>query len=321
MAVAPRSVVPEQQQRSGASECRAEHMQYFMDLGLDRDTAALLYRAERLQEKGQLRQALPYFQEVLATNPDCIEASVSVKMITKLLKDTKEEIHIEPQPRQIPQDRRSTRKRLGRRERHALRSSPATAAVAHVCPQQLQNSCPTPAAKAVVARQPSETAVVAKHSSPRALMATNTDRKTESVTTTTPSSALASACRKSIPQPHELAMLRALHGATGEFCPSAPQDRAIAEGQQVMREQAPTIDLMDVVDGTDKDGAHWEASTVNALRCTLGAALGRSNVPFRDWAQLVNTGQEKDKTALSSLPAAVEQPIVAEVPQDGQVLV
>lgn len=36
-----------------------EHIAYFTEeLGLDAGTAALLYRAERLQEKGQLRLAL-----------------------------------------------------------------------------------------------------------------------------------------------------------------------------------------------------------------------------------------------------------------------
>jgi hypothetical protein len=39
-------------------------------LGLDGGTAALLIRAERLQEKGQLRQALKYYEVVLLACPD-----------------------------------------------------------------------------------------------------------------------------------------------------------------------------------------------------------------------------------------------------------
>jgi hypothetical protein len=46
-------------------------------LGLDRGTAALLIRAERLQEKGQLRQALKYYEVVLSASPECPEAVVN----------------------------------------------------------------------------------------------------------------------------------------------------------------------------------------------------------------------------------------------------
>jgi hypothetical protein len=45
-------------------------------LGLDGGTAALLVRAERLQEKGQLRQALKYYEVVLSACPECPEAVV-----------------------------------------------------------------------------------------------------------------------------------------------------------------------------------------------------------------------------------------------------
>jgi hypothetical protein len=46
-------------------------------LGLDEGTAALLVRAERLQEKGQLRQALKYYEVVLLACPECPEAVVN----------------------------------------------------------------------------------------------------------------------------------------------------------------------------------------------------------------------------------------------------
>jgi hypothetical protein len=46
-----------------ASSSRTERINYLNNvLGLDRGTAALLVRAERLQEKGQLRQALKYYE-------------------------------------------------------------------------------------------------------------------------------------------------------------------------------------------------------------------------------------------------------------------
>lgn len=65
---------------------RAEQMSYLMrELGLDRASARLLYRAERLQEKGQLEQALRYFAQVLATRPDCEEAAVNSRMIREML--------------------------------------------------------------------------------------------------------------------------------------------------------------------------------------------------------------------------------------------
>ena len=65
-----------------SASSRSEHMAYLMgDLNLDRSTAALMYRAERLQEKGQLQQALRSFERVLATKPDCEEAAVNARMI------------------------------------------------------------------------------------------------------------------------------------------------------------------------------------------------------------------------------------------------
>ena len=68
---------------------RSQHMAYLMnDLDLDRATAALMYRAERLQEKGQLQQALNYFERVLAMRHDCEEASVNARMIREQLAET-----------------------------------------------------------------------------------------------------------------------------------------------------------------------------------------------------------------------------------------
>ena len=68
-----------------STSSRSEHMAYLMgDLNLDRATAALMYRAERLQEKGQLQQALKYFERVLATC-HCEEAAVNARMIREQL--------------------------------------------------------------------------------------------------------------------------------------------------------------------------------------------------------------------------------------------
>lgn len=65
-----------------STSSRSEQMAFFMeDLNLDRPTAMLMYRAERLQEKGQLRQALRYFEQVLSAKPDCEEARVNARMI------------------------------------------------------------------------------------------------------------------------------------------------------------------------------------------------------------------------------------------------
>ncbi|CAJ1458320.1 unnamed protein product [Effrenium voratum] len=68
-----------------SASSRSEHMAYLMnDLSLDRATASLMYRAERLQEKGQLQQALKYFERVLATQ-HCEEAAVNARMIREQL--------------------------------------------------------------------------------------------------------------------------------------------------------------------------------------------------------------------------------------------
>jgi len=61
------------------------------DLNLDRPTAMLMYRAERLQEKGQLQQALRYFDQVLAVKPDCEEAAVNARMLREELADQRQQ--------------------------------------------------------------------------------------------------------------------------------------------------------------------------------------------------------------------------------------
>jgi len=69
-----------------STSSRSEHMAYLMnDLSLDRGAAAMMYRAERLQEKGQLQQALRYFDRVLASHPTCEEAAVNARMIREQL--------------------------------------------------------------------------------------------------------------------------------------------------------------------------------------------------------------------------------------------
>eukprot|EP00931_Biecheleriopsis_adriatica_P115839 TRINITY_DN91595_c0_g1_i1.p1 TRINITY_DN91595_c0_g1~~TRINITY_DN91595_c0_g1_i1.p1 ORF type:complete len:215 (-),score=40.62 TRINITY_DN91595_c0_g1_i1:108-752(-) len=66
---------------SGASS-RNDTLQYLKkEYGLDDIHAKILYRAERLQEKGQVDQALTYFQAVLAAYPMCKEAEINVRMI------------------------------------------------------------------------------------------------------------------------------------------------------------------------------------------------------------------------------------------------
>jgi hypothetical protein len=65
---------------------RSEHMAYMKEeLGLDHPTASMLYRAERLQEKGQLKQALQYFNKVLANSPDCTEAVENARMVAEMI--------------------------------------------------------------------------------------------------------------------------------------------------------------------------------------------------------------------------------------------
>ena len=69
---------------------RFEHMAYLrQELGLDTATAALLYRAERLQEKGQLQQSLKYYERVLRGKPDCTEAKENARMVSEELEERK----------------------------------------------------------------------------------------------------------------------------------------------------------------------------------------------------------------------------------------
>jgi len=57
------------------------------ELGLDAATATLMYRAEQLQENGQLQEALGYFEEVLGAKPDCTEAAVNARMLKTQLSE------------------------------------------------------------------------------------------------------------------------------------------------------------------------------------------------------------------------------------------
>lgn len=64
----------------------AEQMTYFRDeLGLNPPAAHLLYTAERLQGKGQLKQAHKYYLKVLQSNPNCTEALENDRMVTEML--------------------------------------------------------------------------------------------------------------------------------------------------------------------------------------------------------------------------------------------
>lgn len=64
---------------------RSENLHYFKtELGLDDTYARLLMRAERLQEKGEIAQALTYFQKVLDAYPECNEAKINIEMIQRM---------------------------------------------------------------------------------------------------------------------------------------------------------------------------------------------------------------------------------------------
>jgi tetratricopeptide (TPR) repeat protein len=72
---------------------RMEQMAYLTEvLGLDANTAMLLYKAERLQEKGQYKLALKYFKTVLQAKPDCKEAIESALITAELLNDEEQKI-------------------------------------------------------------------------------------------------------------------------------------------------------------------------------------------------------------------------------------
>jgi len=69
---------------TGAST-RQEACEHFQQMyGMDMSTAHMLARAERLQEKGQLEQALLYFNEVLAKYPNVNEARMNIDMIHRM---------------------------------------------------------------------------------------------------------------------------------------------------------------------------------------------------------------------------------------------
>jgi len=354
----------ELQQCSGASESRAEHMQYFMDLGLDRETAALLYRGERLQERGQLRQALPYFQEVHAAFPDCREASVSVRMITKmLLKDVSAKEEIET--RQAT-ERRTTRKRPGRRERHALRCS-ATIAPQSQAPYTATQRClPPPVVSGVAVASAATVAAAAAAELPaqaeQAVLAAALQPSSRASLEGAEHAPLgledllavgesSSSCQKHKQQDqssrsgraskplHELARLRAIHRATGghvamqrdsEVVQEQPQQAVLAEQRGSRKVHNPALQLPLPLplaaeppsssgsgsgSGSGRGSGNGSGlpyddeghNGFNALRCTLGAALGRSNVPFRDWAQLVMNQQDTAASPASSSPLAVAE--------------
>eukprot|EP00930_Biecheleria_cincta_P007252 TRINITY_DN108447_c0_g1_i1.p1 TRINITY_DN108447_c0_g1~~TRINITY_DN108447_c0_g1_i1.p1 ORF type:complete len:196 (+),score=37.19 TRINITY_DN108447_c0_g1_i1:59-646(+) len=72
--------------RVSVSSCssRADDIEYFrQELSLDLARAQLLRRAEKLQEKGQVQQALQYYREVLTAYPNCREAQMNVEMIKR----------------------------------------------------------------------------------------------------------------------------------------------------------------------------------------------------------------------------------------------
>jgi len=75
--------------QTSSTSSRADHLEYFkQQFGLDDAHAALLLRAERLQEKGQVDQALMYFQAVLRVYPGCSEARMNVDMILRARQDS-----------------------------------------------------------------------------------------------------------------------------------------------------------------------------------------------------------------------------------------
>jgi hypothetical protein len=63
---------------------RSEMVAFFQSAhGLDRQTADLLYRAERLQEKGQIAQAIVYYNEVLQVVPGCEVAQQNISLLAR----------------------------------------------------------------------------------------------------------------------------------------------------------------------------------------------------------------------------------------------
>lgn len=86
---------------------RAEHMAYFTEsMGLDASTAALLYRAEHLQEKGQHKLALKYYQKVLQTRPDCVEAAENARITAETIEEQNTEMQ-KAAPQVVPEKAQS----------------------------------------------------------------------------------------------------------------------------------------------------------------------------------------------------------------------
>lgn len=76
------------------SSSRTEHMQFLTNvMGMDTTSAAMLFRAERLQEKGQLRQALKYYESVLSKCPECAEATENIRIVKELLGDEETDLN------------------------------------------------------------------------------------------------------------------------------------------------------------------------------------------------------------------------------------
>ena len=62
--------------------CRIDHMAFLRDaIGLDPISAGMFYQAERLQGKGQFRQAVKYYERILLTYPNCVEAITAITII------------------------------------------------------------------------------------------------------------------------------------------------------------------------------------------------------------------------------------------------
>ena len=71
---------------------RSEQMAYLTnELKIDKVSAAMLYKAERLQDKGQLKQALKYYERVLMKYPGCDEAATNLEIVNELLEDQQKE--------------------------------------------------------------------------------------------------------------------------------------------------------------------------------------------------------------------------------------
>jgi hypothetical protein len=74
------------------SSSRTEHMAFWTNvMGMDPASAALLYRAERLQEKGQVRQAIKYYESVLLKSPECTEAIGNIRILKELVTEEDKE--------------------------------------------------------------------------------------------------------------------------------------------------------------------------------------------------------------------------------------